>query len=42
MTDETANRLEVRARFNIGREIDLLKAEAGVFGEIVARLFSRH
>jgi predicted metal-dependent HD superfamily phosphohydrolase len=42
MTDQTANRLEVRARFNIGREIDLLKTEAGVFGEIVARLFSRH
>jgi len=42
MTDGTANRLEVRARFNIGREIDLLRAETGVFGEILARLLSRH
>ncbi|HMH17724.1 MAG TPA: hypothetical protein VK572_06195 [Burkholderiales bacterium] len=42
ITDEAAKRLEVRARFNIGKEIDLLKAEAGVFGGIVARLFDRH
>jgi predicted metal-dependent HD superfamily phosphohydrolase len=42
MTDETAGRLEVRARFNIGREIDLLKAEAGILGGVVARLLSRH
>src|SRR5713101_5129525 len=42
MTDEMAKRLETRARFNINREIDLLKAEAGVFGGIVARLLARH
>src|SRR5260370_1443439 len=42
LTDEMASRLEVRARFNIGREIDSLKAEGGVFGEIVARLLARH
>lgn len=42
MTAETANRLEVRARFNIGREIDLLRAEAGFFGDVVARLLARH
>jgi predicted metal-dependent HD superfamily phosphohydrolase len=42
MTDEMASRREVRARFNVSREIDLLKAEAGVFGGIVARLLSRH
>ena len=42
LTDEMAGRLEVRARFNIGREIDSLKAEGGVFGEIVARLLARH
>ena len=42
MTDETAGRLEVRARFNIDREIDLLKAEAGFLGGIAARLLSRY
>jgi len=42
LTDEMASRLEVRARFNSGREIDSLKAEGGVFGEIVARLLARH
>ena len=42
VTDEMASRKEVRARFNVGREIDLLKAEAGVLGGIVARLLSRH
>lgn len=41
LTDEMAGRLEVRARFNINKEIDLLKEEAGVFGEIVARLLGR-
>jgi predicted metal-dependent HD superfamily phosphohydrolase len=42
MTDEMARRLEVRARFNIGREMDLLKAEAGFLGGVVARLLGRH
>lgn len=42
MTDESAGRLEVRARFNIDREIDLLKAEAGFLGGIAARLLSRY
>jgi predicted metal-dependent HD superfamily phosphohydrolase len=42
VTDEMANRLEATARSNISKEIDLLKAEAGVFGGVVARLLSRH
>jgi predicted metal-dependent HD superfamily phosphohydrolase len=42
MTDEVASRLEVRARFNMSREIDSLRAEAGVLGGIAARLLGRH
>ena len=42
MTDEMAGRLEISARFNIGREIDLLKTEAGFLGGVVARLLGRH
>jgi predicted metal-dependent HD superfamily phosphohydrolase len=42
MTDAAADRLEAAARSNIGREIELLKAEAGFLGGIAARLFARH
>lgn len=38
LTDEMAGRLEATARSNIAKEIDLLKAEAGIIGRIIARL----
>jgi len=42
MTDEAADRLEATARSNIGKEVDLLKAEAGFLGGVAARLLARH